>query len=47
MNEHEFCERLLYEERVAVTLGTSFSYEGEGRFRSFLRFDSRIHDKGI
>ena len=33
MNEHEFCEQLLREERVAVIPGSAFGYGGEGHVR--------------
>ena len=33
MTEHEFCERLLLEERVAVIPGSAFGYGGEGHIR--------------
>jgi len=33
MNEHEFCERLLFEERVAVIPGSAFGKGGEGHVR--------------
>lgn len=33
MTEHEFCERLLREERVAVILGSAFGYGGAGHTR--------------
>jgi aminotransferase len=33
MNEHEFCERLLAEERVAVIPGSAFGKGGEGHVR--------------
>jgi aminotransferase len=33
MNEHEFCEQLLREERVAVIPGSAFGYGGEGHIR--------------
>ena len=34
MNEHEFCERLLKEERVAVIPGSAFGCGGEGHVRA-------------
>ena len=33
MNEHEFAERLLLEERVAVVPGSAFGAGGEGHVR--------------
>jgi aminotransferase len=33
MNEHEFCERLLLEEHVAVIPGSAFGQGGEGHVR--------------